>query len=246
MLISELLSYVALHSLIAYLIGSIPFGYLVGRLSGIGDIRKVGSGNIGATNMVRAGGKKLGALVLLLDAAKGGIGFTLSAMAVTWEPFQITTLTGAFPTDPNSRYMIPATAVEWLGVLVLLSVFIGHMFPLWLKFRGGKGISIMIGTLACLPFLDFQLAYGWLPLVVYLALWLLLYKITHVSSIAGLTATLGVVLALAVLSKTSGGAYQLITLTYLVAAVLVVARHKSNIVRLLNGQEQAFRKKERP
>lgn len=228
----------------AYLIGSIPFGYLVGRLFGLGDLRTIGSGNIGATNMVRAGGKKLGALVLLLDALKAALGFYWSGSVVGSEWAR------------SSGMVEHGALMVVLSITALLAVFVGHMFPIWLKFRGGKGISIMIGSLLGLPFIEAFAPIGFLPLGVFLITWVACYLFTRTSSLSGLCATLSVVgyfyLAYYMSQATANSASPTyvfenlsLTVVYSFAALLVFYRHKDNIRRLLRGEELAFHKKEK-
>ena len=231
----------------AYLIGSFPTGYVIGKLYGLGDIRKVGSGNIGATNMVRAGGKKLGALVLLVDAFKSAFGFWLSGELVSAVWLRMGDAGEAAAQSP---------LVVMLSVLVMLSVFLGHMFPVWLKFKGGKGISIMIGSLIGLPLIGVLAPVGFLPLAVYIGVWLGCYVLTRTSSLSGLTATLAVVTYFFfgyVLNRAAANsveqAYVMehlsMAVVYSFAALLVFYRHKDNIRRLLRGEELAFRNKEK-
>jgi glycerol-3-phosphate acyltransferase PlsY len=233
----------------AYLIGSFPTGYVIGKLFKLGDIRSIGSGNIGATNMVRAGGKKLGALVLLVDMVKAAIGFSWSAEFV--EIYQ-----------PDLRWEQAGTVS--LCVLALLAVFIGHMFPVWLKFKGGKGISIMIGSLLCLPLLSSGVPVVYWPLLIYLAVWLGCYALTKTSSLSGLSATLAVAIYFWVSffladfpasicdshqSMTHCTSYwsivPVLSLVYSFTALLIFYRHTDNIRRLLRGEELAFRRKEK-
>src|ERR1700676_4604943 len=134
-----------------YLFGSIPFGLLLTRLAGLGDIREIGSGNIGATNVLRTGSKGLAAATLLLDAAKG-------AFAV-----------GLF------RYLGPPDAALWAG----LGAMIGHMFPVWLGFKGGKGVATGLGVL---------LAAAWPVAVTGCVVWLIVAAVARMSSLASLAA----------------------------------------------------------
>lgn len=187
----------------AYLIGSVPFGLLLGKLAGIGDIRDTGSGNIGATNMLRAGGGGLALLTLLLDAGKGFL----------------------------------AASVLGIPAFGALFAVIGHCFPVWLKFKGGKGVATAFGALLAVS----VPAIGNLG-VVAAGGWLAAFLLSGYSSLAALAA--GALLT--VMLMAAGAAvthYPLILL-----AALVLCRHKDNIRRLLNGEEERFslnRKKEK-
>ncbi len=192
-----LLTIPALHLtafLVAYLIGSIPFGYLLTRFSGRGDIRKVGSGNIGATNVLRTGSKGLAAATLLLDIAKGALAVWIGRQLV-------------FPGGET---------------YAAAGVLIGHLYPLWLKFRGGKGVATLLGILAML-----------LPIAgaVYALVWVGLLFIVRISSVAGIAAALSAPVTAAIL-----GADGLIPML-LGFALIVVWKHRANIARLKAGTE---------
>ena len=180
--------------LVAYLLGSIPFGYLLTRLSGRGDIRDVGSGNIGATNVLRTGSKGLAAATLLLDFAKG-------ALAV-W--------IGQQPPFAGSENFAAA------GVLI------GHLYPIWLGFRGGKGVATLLGILAIL-----------LPAaaLVYALVWIGLLVAARISSVAGVTAAISAPVTAAAL-----GRHDLFPML-LGFALLVLWKHRVNIARLKAGTE---------
>ena len=177
-----------------YLLGSIPFGLLVARAAGHGDLRAIGSGNIGATNAMRAGGPWLGGATLLLDAGKGA-----AAVLV-------------------ARALGGPEAALAAG----LGAFLGHIFPVWLGFRGGKGVATMIGvTLAVLP----------LAGVAVLAVWAAAAAITRVSSVGGLLGAVSAPATAAALGAT--GPLGL----FAAMAVLVILKHRANIVRLIAGTE---------
>jgi glycerol-3-phosphate acyltransferase PlsY len=176
-----------------YLLGSIPFGLILTKLAGLGDLRQIGSGNIGATNVLRAGGKGLAALTLLLDAAKG-------------------------------------TAAVWLGaqfgpdaaLFGGLGAFLGHLYPVWLGFRGGKGVATYAGVL---------LGLYWPAAIAFGILWLLVTYRTRYSSLAALVASAASLAALALT-----GQWRLAAL-FLVLTVLLYIRHADNIRRLAKGEE---------
>ena len=178
-----------------YLIGSIPFGVLLARVFGLGDLRKVGSGNIGATNVLRTGNKAAAALTLLLDALKGAV------------PVWI-----AWASGPE------AAAIAGLGAVL------GHCFPVWLNFKGGKGVATFLGAL---------LALDWLAFLAFAVVWLAVAFVSKYSSLAALVASL---LALGVTLIT--GAWPVLGALALIALVaLVIQRHHQNIARLRRGTE---------
>ena len=180
--------------ILAYLLGSIPFGLLFSRIGGLGDIRKTGSGNIGATNVLRSGNKLLAALTLLADAAKGS-----AAIFVALE-------------------FIGFPAAYWAGLAALL----GHIFPVWLGFKGGKGVAVFIGTSVVL---------SPLPGLSMLSVWLLVALISRRSSLAALIATFSVPLYMVVLGEIYGAA------VVGVQVGIIYWAHRENISRLRKGQE---------
>ncbi|WP_082546956.1 glycerol-3-phosphate 1-O-acyltransferase PlsY [Rhizobium sp. Root483D2] len=182
-----------------YLLGSIPFGLILTRMAGLGDVRKIGSGNIGATNVLRTGNKKLAAATLLLDALKG-----TAAAAIA------------------SRWGIEA------GIAAGFAAFIGHLYPVWLGFKGGKGIATYIGVLL-----------GLAPVMVLLfaAIWLAMAKITRYSSLSALVATLIVPVVLLATG------YGKIGLLFVVMSVITWIKHRANIQRLLAGTESRIGQK---
>ena len=179
---------------LAYLLGSIPFGLLFSRMGGLGDIRETGSGNIGATNVLRSGNKLLAALTLLTDAAKGSVAIFIALDLV------------GFP------------ATYWAGLAALL----GHVFPFWLGFKGGKGVAVFIGT---------GIVLSPLPGLSMLSVWLLVALIFRRSSLAALVATLSVPLYMAVLGEIYGA------LVVGVQVGVIYWAHRDNISRLRKGQE---------
>ena len=182
--------------ILAYLAGSIPFGLVVTRLAGAGDIRQIGSGNIGTTNVLRTGNKLLAALTLVGDAGKGAA----AVMAVT----------------------IAGGAPMLIAIAGVTSV-VGHCFPVWLKFRGGKGIATNVAVFAAFDIrLGFTFAFLWLGTA----------AVTRYSSLAALVATLGCSIAGFWL-----GLDIQITIAVLLMSALSWVRHHQNIGRLLTGTE---------
>ncbi|MCW1402840.1 glycerol-3-phosphate 1-O-acyltransferase PlsY [Novosphingobium sp. MW5] len=176
-----------------YLLGSIPFGLLLTRLTGAGDLRSIGSGNIGATNVLRTGRKGLAAATLLLDLAKG--------FAAVWLARDV--LGG----DP---------AIGGLAAVI------GHCFPIWLKFRGGKGVATLMGV---------SLGLGWAIGGVYAAVWLGILAITRISSLSGMSAAVSAPVAAWLLG------YPAFVPVLAILAVLVIWLHRANIARLSAGTE---------
>ena len=183
----------------SYLLGSIPFGLLVVRVLSGRDVRAVGSGNIGATNVARAAGRPAAIATLLLDAAKG-----------------------LAPALLATRYSAEL-GTAWAGAACGVTAVLGHCFPVWLRFRGGKGVATGLGVTAALA--------PWAALAG-AATWLILYGIVRISSVGSLA---GVVVALSVTAATSSRE----ALAGLVGlAVIIVARHKGNLVRLASRKEK--------
>jgi glycerol-3-phosphate acyltransferase PlsY len=196
-----------LTALFAYLLGSIPTGYLAARAKGV-DIRKVGSGNIGATNVFRALGKAWGISVLLLDFAKG-----LGACLLV--PSLAKGLVGAARADEG---------LISLALVAAVCVVLGHNFTVWLRFKGGKGIATSAGALAALV--------PW-ALLIGLGVWIVLFGLTRYVSLG----SIGAAAALPVATWfTTGGNRVLTTLTAALAAMAIL-KHRANIKRLLGGTE---------
>lgn len=180
--------------LLGYLLGSIPFGLLLTKAAGLGDIRGIGSGNIGATNVLRTGRKGLAAATLVLDGLKGAAAVLLAR----------------------------AWGTETLALYAGLAAVIGHLFPVWLNFKGGKGVATGLGVL---------LAASWPIGVTACAVWLAVAAAARLSSLAALAAFAAAPLAGLVLED-----FAVVKLAFTVA-VLVFVRHQANIRRLLNGTE---------
>lgn len=179
---------------LAYLLGSIPFGVVITRALGLGDLRQIGSGNIGATNVLRTGNKGAAAATLLLDAGKGGIAVLVARAAVGEDAAQI----------------------------AALASFLGHLFPVWLGFRGGKGVATFLGTL---------LALAWPVGLAACATWLATAAVSRISSLSALVAAASAPVWLLVFGQ--GG---MVALAVLLAA-LVWYRHSANIARIRAGTE---------
>ncbi|QDZ08882.1 glycerol-3-phosphate 1-O-acyltransferase PlsY [Sphingomonas panacisoli] len=179
--------------LLGYLLGSIPFGVILTRAFGAGDLRTIGSGNIGATNVLRTGRKGLAAATLVLDGAKGALAVIIAAYA--------------FP-----GHEIPAAA----------AAFIGHLYPVWLKFKGGKGVATLLGI--CL-------ALCWPVGLIFAAVWLAMLALLRISSVAGMTAAISSPIAAALV-----GCFDQVLLL-IALALLVLWKHRANIDRLFAGTE---------
>jgi glycerol-3-phosphate acyltransferase PlsY len=178
---------------LGYLLGSIPFGLLLTRLAGKGDVRDIGSGNIGATNVLRTGSKPLAAATLMLDCLKATAAILLARQL--W---------------PGTENFAAAGAL------------VGHLYPVWLKFKGGKGVATLLGIL--IPLLPIGAA-------IYAVVWLGLLLIIRISSVSGMLAAASAPISAAVLGE------QLLFPMFLGFALLVIWKHRENIVRLKAGKE---------
>ncbi|MCC6000817.1 MAG: glycerol-3-phosphate 1-O-acyltransferase PlsY [Pararhodobacter sp.] len=184
----------ALVALGAYLLGSVPFGLVVTRLLGLGDLRSIGSGNIGATNVLRTGNKGAALATLVLDAGKGGIAVLIARMALGEDAAQ----------------------------LAALAAFLGHLFPVWLRFQGGKGVATFLGTLLVL---------AWPAGLLACATWLVVAALTRLSSASALAAAAAAPIWLALTGQAQA------VVMAVVLALLVWERHRANIARLIAGTE---------
>ena len=180
--------------LIGYLCGSVPFGVILTRAFGAGDLRKIGSGNIGATNVLRTGRKGLAAATLLGDMLKGTVAVLLVSLVI----------------DPELAL--------WAG----LAAFFGHLFPVWLRFKGGKGVATYLGV---------TLAVFWPAALGFVAIWLLSARLTRYSSVSALLATIVAPLIAFYLNQSS------IALNLSLMTVVLWGKHSANIIRLLAGTE---------
>ena len=179
---------------IGYALGSIPFGLVLARLGGKGDVRRIGSGNIGATNVLRTGSKPLAALTLILDCLKATAAILIAEQLL-------------------GRTMGP---VAGAGALV------GHLYPVWLKFRGGKGVATMLGIL--IPLIP-------AAAIIYAAVWIILLLTTRISSVAGMAAAASAPITAALI-----GSKTLLPML-LGFALLIIWKHRENILRLKAGTE---------
>ncbi len=185
--------------ILSYMIGSVPFGVLISNMFGLGDLRAIGSGNIGATNVLRTGNKFAAAATLALDMAKGAVTVLLA------------------------RYFLGETAALIAG----LAAFLGHLFPLWLNFKGGKGMATFLGVMLAVCFPAGLIA---------CAIWLITAFMGRISSLSALTSTLITPLWLLLLHSSTAA------LLGVIMALLVWAKHHANIKRLLGGTESLIGK----
>jgi glycerol-3-phosphate acyltransferase PlsY len=187
----------ALTVLLAYLLGSIPFGMVLARAMGLGDLRAIGSGNIGATNVLRTGSKKAALATLILDGAKGAVAVLIA------------------------NAMLGPDAAQMAG----LAAFLGHLYPVWLRFQGGKGVATFIGV---------TLALAWPVGLSICGLWLLVFAATRISSLSALAAA-GMSVFVAFLL----GRFDMVALMLLLT-ILIFIKHRANITRLRAGVEPKF------
>ena len=185
-----------------YLLGSIPFGLVLTKLAGTGDLRSIGSGNIGATNVLRTGRKDLAIATLLLDAVKGTV-----------------------------AVLIAAQFSRELALLAGLGAFIGHLHPVWLKFKGGKGVATFLGLV---------IALHWPSALVFIAAWLATAYLTRYSSAGALVASLAVPVSLMIFDLQNEAEL------FVALAILLWFRHAENIQRILSGTEGKIGQKAEP
>jgi len=178
----------------AYLLGSVPFGMVIARIMGLGNLREIGSGNIGATNVLRTGSKKAALATLILDAGKGAVAVLLA------------------------RYFFSEDAAQ----IAAFGAFLGHLFPIYLKFKGGKGVAVFLGIILALNF--------WVGLSA-CAIWLLTAVIFRMSSLSALISSAATPIVLYFLGMPSA------IILGITLAVLVWVRHHENIGRILKGAE---------
>lgn len=191
--------------LLGYLLGSIPSGYLLTKFSGHGDLRQIGSGNIGATNVLRTGKKSLAVLTLVFDMLKGTCAVLIA-----------------------QSFQGPSGLAPFYAYLSGLAAFLGHLFPVWLRFKGGKGVATYIGVL---------LGLSWTATGVFCAVWLVIALLTRISSLSALCAS--VATPLFFLLK---GTLQEVCFFGLMT-ILLIWKHTANIQRILEGKEPHIGKK---
>ena len=197
---SHIFPYLAGALLFGYLLGSIPFGLVLTRLAGLGDIRSIGSGNIGATNVLRTGHRGAALATLLLDGAKGAVAVLIA------------------------RLFVAEDAVQLAGLMA----FVGHCFPVWLRFRGGKGVATFLGLM---------LAFAWPVGLAACATWAVVAALFRYSSLAALMAA-----GLSPVGAMLLGRGEVVVIA-LVLAMLIYARHSANIARLRAGTESKIGKR---
>ncbi|MFV0491590.1 MAG: glycerol-3-phosphate 1-O-acyltransferase PlsY [Pseudorhodobacter sp.] len=189
-----------LVAIIAYLLGSVPFGIVITRALGLGDLRQIGSGNIGATNVLRTGNKGAALATLLLDAAKGGVAVLIARAALGNDAAQV----------------------------AALASFLGHLYPVWLRFRGGKGVATFLGTL---------LALYWPIGLATCATWLVAALLGRISSLAALVAAASSTIWMLIFGRGD------MAILGIVLTILVYWRHRENIARLRSGNEPRIGRK---
>ena len=186
-------------SIIFYLIGSIPFALIFSKIFGLGDIRKIGSGNIGATNVLRAGNKKIAFLVLFFDILKGYLPLIIL------------------------NNLILSNSYNFLIYYIASLSIIGHIFPIWLKFKGGKGVATYIG---------FLISFDYLLAIIFILSWLIIAKIKRYSSLASIVSLIILPCACVFLS------YNIIIISlFFIISIIIILKHYSNILRLLDKSE---------
>jgi glycerol-3-phosphate acyltransferase PlsY len=198
----------------SYLLGSIPFGYLAGRLAGI-DVRKNGSGNVGATNVVRVLGKRYGYPVFVLDFLKGFMAVKISML------------------------MSPGAPAEWncpdiFGIVAAMCSVLGHVYPPWLMFEGGKGVATSAGAL---------LALTPVATLIGMTIWIIVFWASRYVSLASIAAAVVLPIVIPIVGSHNENNRRLLLYSSVCVAVVVIWRHRSNISRLMRGTEPRFIRK---
>ena len=204
----------AVVAIASYLLGSIPAGYLAGQIAGI-DITKTGSGNIGATNVTRVLGKRYGYPVFAVDFLKGFGAVRISILIAT-------------------RLRPQWNSPEMFGIIAAICSVIGHSFPVWLKFRGGKGVATSAGAL-----------FGLMPIgaLIGAAIWILIFWLTGYVSVASVAAVIALPLVILIMTWLGQICGKALFYSSTFLAAIVIWRHRSNLVRLLRGSEPCFTRK---
>lgn len=199
--------------LAAYLVGSIPFGYLIARRAGRGDIRSAGSGNVGATNVARIAGAGAGILTLLLDAGKGALAVWLAALV----------------TDGSVTWMVVAA----------LGAMLGHIFPVWLSGRGGRGVSTATGAF---------LLICWPAVTAAIGVWLIVAVVTRYISLASILAAASLPFLTYILYAPRHAPPHIVSVGTALGSLVIIWKHRPNIERLISGTEDkfSFRRRSKP
>jgi glycerol-3-phosphate acyltransferase PlsY len=201
-------------AVIAYFIGSFPTGYVVGRIRGV-DVRKVGSGNVGATNVTRVLGKQFGYPVFLLDFLKGLVPVLLAR-------------------EIANRCQLGSTATDLCVALGGIFSVLGHSYPVWLGFKGGKGVATSLGAI---------FGISWIAALIMGAVWITFFKTTRYVSVASIAASIALPVAMITLLFLQQLRSAVLVYFSLLLAAIVVIRHRSNVSRLLSGTEPRFSRK---
>lgn len=204
----------AIVAFLAYLLGSIPTGYIAGRIAGV-DIRKVGSGNIGATNVTRVLGKRFGYPVFAVDFAKG-LAAVIVGMMIT-----------------NSAQSTPKF-VDLCGAIAAIFSVIGHSYPIWLGFKGGKGVATSLGSLFGLH---------WFAATVACVVWIVAFQVTRYVSLSSIAAAIALPVTVATMLYLKQLQTPILLYFAVLLAAIIVVRHRSNLSRLLKGTEPRFARK---
>jgi acyl phosphate:glycerol-3-phosphate acyltransferase len=226
---------IILSLLIGYLLGSFPSGYVIGKCRGV-DIRQHGSGNIGATNVTRTLGKKWGVLVFAMDVLKGILGVRLAIallpLLTGLPPHQSAWLSGSLwgPEAMLGHVRIDIPFDQFAGMIAGLGCFLGHCFPVWLGFKGGKGVAVGAGILI-----------GLMPLtaIIGLAIWAVCFKASRYVSLASIIAAI----SLPITTWFLYGHFSPLFWFALLISLIAIWRHRGNVQRLLAGTESRFERK---
>ena len=204
----------AIVAFLAYLLGSIPTGYVAGRIAGV-DVRKVGSGNIGATNVTRVLGKRFGYPVFVVDFAKGLAAVIVGMMIA------------------NTAQSTPKF-VDLCGAIAAIFSVIGHSYPIWLGFKGGKGVATSLGSLFGL---------NWVAATIACVVWIVAFQVTRYVSLSSIAAAIALPVTVATMLYLKQLQTPILLYFVLLLAAIIVVRHRSNLSRLLKGTEPRFARK---